>query len=240
MRCQLTALFPRERSVVDRTEISACPKQSDRGRGLRTIIAACVIGISLTSLAFAQAPSADLSKVKGGQYALDKSHARILFSTSHFGFSTYYGFFNDFDARLDIDPAVPAQSVLRVTINTSGIVVSDLKLEKNLKSESFFDVTKFPKAVFKSTGIELKGKSSGKLTGKLTLHGVTRPVTLDVTFNGGGINPLTNAYVLGFDAKGVLKRSDFGIKNFIPLVGDQVTLVMSCEFNRLPLPKGGE
>ena len=70
------------------------------------------------------------------------------------------------------------------------------------------------------------------MTGDLSLHGVTKPVSLDVTFNGGGVNPITKVYVLGFDATGTIKRSDFGIKNFVPFVGDEVTLLISCEFDR--------
>ena len=177
-------------------------------------------------------PIADLTQVEGGHYTLDKSHARIVFATTHFGFSTYYGFFDDFDAKLDFDPAAPAKSALAVTINLKGIVTANEKLETNLKSDGFFDVARFPKATFTGTRIELTGKGTGKLTGDLSLHGVRRPVSLDVTFNGGGVNPLTKTYVLGFDAMGTLKRSDFGIKNFVPFVGDEVTLRISCEFDR--------
>ena len=112
------------------------------------------------------------------------------------------------------------------------MVTTDPKLDAKLKSDAFFDVAKFPKATFKSTNIELTGEGTGKLTGDLTLHGVTKPVTLDVTFNGAGTAPMTQLYVIGFDAVGTLKRSDFGIKNFVPLVGDEVKLVISCEFDR--------
>ena len=179
------------------------------------------------------APVADLAKVEGGPYALDKSHARIIFSTTHFGFSTYYGFFDDFDAKLDFNPAAPEKSALKVSINLDGIVTANPKLETNLKSDGFFDVAKFPKATFASTHIELTGPASGKLTGDLSLHGVTKPVTLDVTFNGSGPKPMSAGYVIGFNAKAVLKRSDFGIKNFVPFVSDEVALLISCEFDRV-------
>jgi polyisoprenoid-binding protein YceI len=208
---------------------------------MKIAIAALTIAtVILPSAAVCVTPLADLAKVEGGHFSLDKQHARIVFSTTHFGFSTYYAFFDDFDARLDFDAATPEKSTLSVTINLNGIVAADPKLEANLKSDGFFDVAKFPKAVFSSTSIELRGNASGKLTGDLSLHGLTKPVTLDVTFNGGGVSPLTNAYILGFDAKGTLRRSDFGIKNFIPVVGDQVTLVISCEFDRVQKDSGGE
>ena len=165
--------------------------------------------------------AADLAKAQAGHYALDKSHAKVVFSINHLGFSTYYGFFTDLAGSLDLDPAAPAKSELSITININKMVTTDPKLDAKLKSGAFFDVAKFPKATFKSTNIELTGESTGKLTGVLTLHGVTTPVTLDVTFNGAGKAPMTQLYVIGFDAVGTLKRSDFGIKNFVPLVGEQ-------------------
>jgi polyisoprenoid-binding protein YceI len=196
-------------------------------------LAALVLAVATAPSALAQsAPITDPAKVEGGPFVLDKSHAKIVFSTTHFGFSTYYGFFDDFDAKLDFDPRAPAKSALAVTINMKGVVTTNPKLDANLKSDDFFDVAKFPTATFTSTKIELTGNASGKVTGDLSLHGVTKPVTLDVTFNGGGNNPLKKAYVLGFDARGTVKRSDFGIKSYVPMVGDDVTLLISCEFDR--------
>ena len=180
--------------------------------------------------------AADLAKAEGGHYALDKSHAKVVFSINHLGFSTYYGFFPDLAGRLDLDAETPAKSALSVTINVAGMVTTDPKLDAKLKLDAFFDVAKFPKAAFKSTAIEVTGEGRGKLTGDLTLHGVTKPVTLDVAFNGAGTPPMTQLYVVGFDAVGTLKRSEFGIKNFVPLVGDEVTLRISCEFDRAQQP----
>jgi len=192
------------------------------------------IAFAAAALAVAAPPAqaADLSKAEPGHYVLDKSHAKVVFSINHLGFSTYYGFFPDLSGTLDLDPAAPAKSTLSVTINVAGMVTTDPKLDAKLKSDTFFDTAKFPKATFKSTAIEVTGEGRGKLTGDLTLHGVTRPVTLDVTFNGAGTPPMTQIYVVGFDAVGTLKRSDFGIKNFVPLVGDEVTLRIGCEFDR--------
>ena len=107
-------------------------------------------------------------------------------------------------------------------------------MDAHLKSPDFFDAAKFPTASFKSTKIEVTGPSSGKITGDLTLHGVTKPVTLNASFNGGGINPMSKAYVLGFNATGTVKRSEFGISTYVPAVGDEVTLTISAEFDRVP------
>lgn len=196
-------------------------------------VVAAVFAVASTAPALAQpVPTTDMAKAEGGHFVLDKSHAKIIFSTSHFGFSTYYGLFNDFDAKLDFDPMAPAKSALEVTVNLKGIVTTNQELDKNLKSADFFDVAKFPRATFKATRIEVSGSATGKMTGDLTLHGVTKPITLDATFNGGGINSLTKAYVLGFNVSGIVRRSDFGIKSYVPLVGDEVMLTISCEFDR--------
>jgi polyisoprenoid-binding protein YceI len=176
--------------------------------------------------------AADLAKAEAGRYAIDKSHAKIVFAIDHLGFSTYYGFFTDLEGNLQLDPAAPAKSGLTVTINVANVVTTDRTLDAKLKSDTFFDVGKFPKATFKSTSIEVTGDGTGKLTGDLTLHGVTKPVVLDVTFNGGGTPPMTQLYVVGFNATTTLKRSDFGVTNFIPFVGDEVKLLISCEFDR--------
>ena len=176
----------------------------------------------------------DPTQVQGGHFALDKNHAKIIFSTTHFGFSTYYGLFTDFDAQLTFVPQHPAQSALAVTINLNGIDTTNPKLDAHLKSPDFFDVAKFPVASFKSTKIEVTGPTTGKITGDLTLHGVTKAVTLDTTFNGAGINPMSKAYVAGFNAVGTLNRSDFGIATYVPVVGDTVTLTISAEFDQTP------
>ncbi len=177
-------------------------------------------------------PTTDLTQLQGGQFAIDKAHAKIIFSTTHFGFSTYYGLFTDFDAHLGFNPKAPATSSLTVTVNLAGIETTNPKLDTHLKSADFFDVATFPTATFTATHIEVTGAATGKITGNLTLHGQTKPITLEATFNGGGTNPMTKAYVLGFNATGTLKRSDFGITHFVPAVGDVVTLTISGEFDR--------
>lgn len=199
-------------------------------RAFAIAIAALALSASLP----ATAAAADLAKAEGGRFVLDKRHAKLIFAVDHLGFSTYYGFLTGLAGTLDFDPAAPAQSVLSVTIDLAQIVTTDRELDDKLRSETFFDVARFPKATFRSTSIKLTGEGTGRLTGDLTLHGVTKPVTLDVTFKGAGTPPLMQEYVIGFEAVGTLKRSEFGIKNFVPLVGDEVRLLISCEFDRAP------
>lgn len=184
--------------------------------------------------AFAQqaGPTTDLAKLEGGVFNVDKGHAKILFSYSHFGYSTSYGLFTDFDAKLTFDPKAPASSALDATINLEGIETTVAKLNEHLKTADFFDTAKFPHASFKSTKITVTGPTTGTVTGDLTLHGVTKPVTLDVVFNGGGTN-MARKYDLGFNATGHVKRSDFGLGAYVPAVGDDVTLTISAEFDRI-------
>ncbi|MBB6252725.1 YceI family protein [Nitrospirillum iridis] len=174
----------------------------------------------------------DASKVEGGHFTLDKSHAKVVFSVNHFGFSTYYGAFPDLEGTLDFDAKAPAKSKLDVTINVAGLATTNPKLDEHLNSKDFLDTAQFPKATFKATKIDVTGAGKGKITGDLTLHGVTKPVTLDATLHGGGTNPMTKAYVVGFDAKTTLKRSEFGISTYVPAISDDVELVISAEFDR--------
>ena len=183
--------------------------------------------------AFAEAPTTDLAKLEGGQFALDKNHAKIIFSISHFGFSTYYGLFNSFDAKLAFDPKAPTKSDVAVTVDMNGVDTTNPKLDAHLKSPDFFDVAKFPTATFKTTKVEVTGATTGKISGELTLHGVTKPVVLETSFNGGGVNPMSKAYVVGFNATATIKRSDWGISTFVPMVGDEVGLIISGEFDRV-------
>lgn len=200
---------------------------------LGTAALLAVLAAALPAAAQAQAQATtDLAKVESGQFALDKNHAKIIFSYSHFGYSTSYGLFTDFDGKLAFDPKAPASSALEITVNMDGIDTSVAKLDAHLKTSDFFDIAKFPTATFKSTAIEVTGPTTGKVTGALTLHGVTKPVVLDAVFNGGGTNPVSKKYVVGFNAAGKLKRSDFGVANYAPMVGDEVTLTISGEFVR--------
>ena len=197
-----------------------------------------IIAIALTALAGAAvaytAPTTSLEKTPSGKYMLDKSHANIVFGVNHLGFSTYYSRFNDFDATLNFYAEKPEKSSLSVNIDTASADANNPKMEAEYDGEKFFNTGKFPNASFTSTHIEKLTESTGKLTGNLTLLGVTKPVTLDVTLNGAGINPFAGVPTLGFSATGSIKRSDFGMKEYLPAVGDEVSLQIQAEFNRKP------
>lgn len=186
-------------------------------------------------------PSTSLKGLKAGTYVLDERHAFIIFSVDHLGFSTYYGRVNDFDGSLYFDPAFPEKAKLTITMDPASIDTNYDVMEDKLDSEEFFDVKKYPGAKFVSTKIEKLTDTTGLVTGNLTLHGVTKPVTLDVKFNGHGPMPMGPAKtVMGFSAMTTIKRSDFGIDYGVPMVSDDVIIAISAEFGMLHEQKKGE
>lgn len=196
------------------------------------VTAAAAIAVSAHAIAGTQSAPAPATPVavQAGDYALDKSHAKIVWSTSHFGFSTYYGEFTDFDAKLNLDPANPANSKLSVTVAMASVDTHNEKLDAHLESADFFDVAAHPTATFTSTAVRRTGAATADVTGDFTLRGVTKPITLHVTFNKAGEN-MAKRYTAGFSAEGVIKRSDFGVSYAVPAVGDEVKLQISGEFN---------
>ncbi len=170
------------------------------------------------------------TEVKAGEYTVEPAHTRVLFAVSHMGFTTWYGEFTHVSGTLNLTPRSVGSSTLEIRIPTHTISTSNAKLDSELKSPQWLDAEKFPEIVFKAKQVELTGETSAKVTGDLTLHGVTRPVTLDVTFNGAGTNPLDKKYTVGFEVSSVIKRSDFGVKTYVPLIGDDVKIIISAAF----------
>ena len=173
------------------------------------------------------------SELPAGAYRLDPEHATLLFKIDHLGLSQLVGRFNRFEATLNFDPADPAASRLSARINPASIDLDLPAFEEELRGPDWFDVARFAEARFESRGIEVTGDATGRITGDLTLHGVTQPVTLEVTFNGGGDSVLTGRYTLGFAAAGTIARSAFGLGAYAPAVGDEVVLEIHAEFQRI-------
>lgn len=171
-------------------------------------------------------------------YHFDKAHTQILFFVNHLGFSNSQGKFLDFDGHFVFDENDPESSSVEVVIQTDSIDMDDEAWDAHLKNEDFFNVAEFPVMVFKSTSVELTGENTANLTGDLTLLGVTRPVVLAATHNKSGKFPFGNKYVSGFSARGMLKRSDFGMDYGLPGVSDEVELRIEVEGIRQE--EGGE
>lgn len=173
------------------------------------------------------------AELKQGAYALDKAHAAVLFKVSHFGFSSYVGRFNAFDATLDFDPQDPEAAALEVLVEIDSIDVGDADFSEKLAGSGWLNGESHPQARFASTSIEVTGPTTGTVAGDFTLNGVTNPLTLEVTFIGGGLNRLTRKQTLGFAATGSFLRSDHGVDALIPAIGDEVELEIHVEFQKV-------
>jgi polyisoprenoid-binding protein YceI len=197
---------------------------------LRTLFPIAVSAALFVTPALAQEVSHDPAAVQEGAYSLEPAHTRVLFSVSHLGFTTWYGEFTKVSGTLNLVPKSVAKSTLEVHIATDSISTNNATVDGELKGAQWFDAAQFPEIVFKADKIAATGKGTGTVTGTLTLHGVTKPVTLAVKFNGAGVNPLDKKYTAGFEVSGKIKRSDFGVKTYVPLVGDDVDLIISAGF----------
>ena len=162
-------------------------------------------------------------------YKLDPNHTNVIAQWSHFGFSNPSAHFGKVDGTLVYDADnVPASSV-QVTLPLSGLQAFVPDFNEHLASADFFDVAKFPAATFKSTKVEAAGEGKLKVTGDLTLKGVTKPVVLDVALNKSGVQPMAKREAIGFDATATIKRSDFGLGMYAPNVSDEVKLRITTE-----------
>ncbi|MBU6140658.1 MAG: YceI family protein [Proteobacteria bacterium] len=179
--------------------------------------------------AFFASQSAFAEPVK---YQLESSHAFVVWTASHFGYSDQMGKFPDITGELIFDEKKMSESSVDATIKIDSLVTGSEKFDNHLKSADFFDVKKFPTARFVSKKITAVGKNKAKIEGDLTLHGVTKPVILDVKINKKGIGLVTQKETIGFSATAKIKRSEFGIDYAIPGVSDEVKLVIEVEANK--------
>jgi polyisoprenoid-binding protein YceI len=183
------------------------------------------------------------TEAPAGTYTLDKAHASLDFRVSHMGFSNYTARFAKFDAKLELDPANPSASSVTATVDPRSLTLPmpPKGFTDELLNEKWLGAAAFPEMTFKSTKVELTGANTARIIGDLTLKGVTAPVTLDATFNGGYAS---NAYDpnarIGISAKGTLSRTAFGVKEGVPPpgsnmgVGDNVEIIIEAEFNGPP------
>jgi len=193
------------------------------------LLAAALLAAPAAALAQA-APDTNPADVKAGTYQVEPTHTRILFAVSHMGFTTWYGDFTGASGTLTLDPKDLAATKFDIIIPANSVSTTNTKLDGELNGPDWFDTAKYPTIEFKSEKLVRTGRDTANVTGELTFHGVTRPETLHVTFNAAGMNMLSKQYTAGFNASGVLKRSDFNQSTYVPLIGDDVTLTISAAF----------
>ncbi|HWU03763.1 MAG TPA: YceI family protein [Novosphingobium sp.] len=169
---------------------------------------------------------------QGGTYKVESSHTRVNFTVNHFGFTDWYGDFANATGTLELNPKAIGTSKVDITIPVASVSTTNAKLDEELKSPMFLDAAKYPEIHFVSKQVVRTGPRTARILGELSFHGVTRPVVLEASFNAGGVNPMDKAYTLGFNATAKFKRSDFGVKTYVPVVSDEVTLRISAAFEK--------
>lgn len=179
-----------------------------------------------------EAPGApDPARAVAGTYAVDPDHTQVLFTLGHLGFSEYTGMFTRPTGTLTLDPANAANDKVDISFPIAKVLTTSSELDTHLQSADFFDVATYPTARFISTKVTKTGDGAATIDGTLTLHGVTKPVSLDVRFVGAGKMvmgpPVPN---IGFAATTTIKRSDFGLGYGVPLVSDDVLLTINAAF----------
>jgi polyisoprenoid-binding protein YceI len=197
---------------------------------------ALAIGAALPA---AGAPAA-APQPPAGAYAIDKAHTSVTFRVSHLGFSRYTARFANVDGKLKFDPAAPASMAVAATIDPRSLALNSppAGFHDQLMGKNFFEAAKYPAITFRSTKVAVTGPNTAKVTGDFTLHGVTKPVILDVTYNGGWPANAMDGARIGFSAHGSIKRSAFGMGFGVPApgsnlgVGDDVEVMIETEFSK--------
>jgi len=196
---------------------------------LRRLFIAAAAALLASGAAAADPTVHDPAKVPAGNYVLDPRHASLIIKIPHMGgFSHYTLRFNKLEGSFVYDPATWQNTKVAITIDPKSIDTADNMFNKTISG--YFEPEKFPTIQFTSTGVTADADGHGQLTGDLTMHGVTKPVTLDVQFNGYGSGFPVSGPRMGFSGSGKVKRSEFGVNGGRPFAGDVVDLLFEVEF----------
>lgn len=214
--------------------------QRNREIDMKSFFTACALLALTTAPAQAAAITPVATDLPGGTYTLDKAHASLIFRLNHLGFSHFTARFTTFEAKLQIDPKHPENTKMEATIDPASITSDNPPggFLDELRGRQWLNAVAFPKITYRATKIELTGPTSARITGDLSLHGITQPMVLDATFNGGYAgHPMDPQARIGFSAHGSFKRSLFGLAFGIPAPGttmgvsDNVDVTIETEFN---------
>jgi polyisoprenoid-binding protein YceI len=164
-----------------------------------------------------------------GNYTFDKNHSRLTFSIMHLGVSHVEGTFKVFEVAFQSKKADFTDGQVELAADVNSLNTDVEMRDKDLKSEDWFNAEKYPKILFKSTAFKKIDNTNYKLEGNITMHGVTKPIVLDVVYNGKVQNPQSKKSVLGFTVSGKLNRKDFDIGSG-NAVGNEVDIRSNIEF----------
>ncbi|MER5170256.1 YceI family protein [Thioclava sp. GXIMD2076] len=186
---------------------------------MKSLILAAGLALGMTTIAHAATE----------EYTLDASHSQIVFDYNHLGFSTTTGMFSGFEGTIEFDAQDPSKSSVSIEFPADSLITGWDARTKHFLTADFFDAEANPEISFKSTSIEVTGEKTGKITGDLTLNGVTKPITIDATMTQMGEHPMEKKPWVGFDGTTVIKRSDFDMGMYAPYVSDDVQVRISIE-----------
>jgi polyisoprenoid-binding protein YceI len=199
----------------------------------RPILAAAFATVMLAGslcAATAQEVNADPGAAPAGEYKLDKSHTSVTLKLTHLGLSYYTMRFDKVQGDYSYDPAHPEATKVEVTIDPASVDTGDAGFNRQIAGQ-VFEADKFPEIHFVSSALRSTSDGRGVLVGDLTFHGVTKTVNLDVIYNGLG-HGLLHEPRMGFSASAVIRRSDFGVTKYEPMVGDNVSVLIETEFSK--------
>ena len=185
----------------------------------------------LAGPAAAQTVSTDYAAAPAGAYALDPAHTSVTLKVSHLGLSAYTLRLSGVRGGYEFDPAHPETSRLQVEIDANSVDTGDLAFNRQI-ADQVLAASKYPTIRFVSTAVKPGPEGRGQVVGDLTLHGQTHPVTLDVVFNGFAVTPPGREVRMGFSADANVRRSDYGVGKYAPMVGDEVSLAIETEFKK--------
>jgi polyisoprenoid-binding protein YceI len=180
------------------------------------------LGVAVVSVA-------TVSMAKPVSYTIDPTHTATVFTWDHFGFSTPSGNFTDIQGEIIVDDKNPEKSSVNVTIPLNSINTNVKALDEHLLKDDFFAAEKYPSMTFKSTNVKTTDKKNFKITGDLTIKGITKPVVLDAVLNKQAEHPMTKVPAIGFNATTSFDRSAFGVGAYVPNVGDKITVNITTE-----------
>lgn len=203
---------------------------------------AMIFAVALIALPLsAEAQTTPLSDLPAGVYVSDPTHTSVTWKVNHLGLSHYTARFTESHATVNLDPSNPEKSTLVASVKPFSLKTDFPKPEEKdfdkelITGADWFNAGTHPEISFTSTGITLTGDNTGIITGDLNLLGVKKPMTLNVTFNGAyAEHPFTKAPAIGFSATGTIKRSEWGMTNYVPNIGDDVTILIETELGHTP------
>ena len=170
--------------------------------------------------------------VAAGTYAIEPAHTQISFTVTHFGITPFTGMFSGASGSMKLDPAHPEATSLSVSVPIASVQTTSAKLTEELRSADWLDAGRFPTATFVSSSVTPMGAGMARVDGTLTLHGVSKPASINARFFGSATNPMSKKASVGFVGRLMFKRTDFGVSKYAPMVSDDTALSITAAFEK--------